>query len=314
MSPKISVIIPTFNRADLIGETVRSVLDQTLTEVEIIVVDDGSTDNTAEVIEQFRGLKNFRYLRQENQGRSVARNLGLENAVSPFLMFLDSDDLLIADGLETLYSAALKYPQSGVTAGTRKFVDSSREVIDVTDPVTHDRELLSKRVTVEKIRGLFICMGSFIIKRELALQLNGFNKQYEPAEDYDFFVRYCDEAPITYLLKPVVLIRQHGGNTPQDALREASIEIGKRNIRRIEEGGLSDHPDIIKRVTAAWYMRLGDDYYSLCRNRDALRSYLTSVKSDPAILATTYGRHIARQLLVSVLKIARLIPAVRKSK
>src|SRR4051794_30270273 len=95
----ISVVIPTYNRADLVVETVKSVLKQSLQGVEVIVVDDGSTDNTAQVLEQFHVVPGFRYLRQENQGRSAARNSGLENTSSPYVMFLDSDDVLVPTGL-----------------------------------------------------------------------------------------------------------------------------------------------------------------------------------------------------------------------
>src|SRR5262245_27326295 len=89
--PRVSVIIPTFNRADLIGETVESVLSQTFDDFEIIIVDDGSTDSTKEVIRRFDGPINYLY--QENRGLSCARNRGFDASSGDYVCFLDSDDV-----------------------------------------------------------------------------------------------------------------------------------------------------------------------------------------------------------------------------
>ena len=98
-SPRVSVIIPTFNAAVLLGEAIASVLAQTYREFEIIVVDDGSTDTTAAVVTSFAS-RQIRYIYQANQGVGAARNTGVKAASGALLVFLDHDDLLLPDCLQ----------------------------------------------------------------------------------------------------------------------------------------------------------------------------------------------------------------------
>lgn len=109
--PFFSVIIPTYNRADLITETIHSVLSQTLIDFEILVVDDGSTDDTEMVIGRFfSNHEKVRYFKKANEERGAARNFGLEKATGEFALFFDSDDLMKPDYLSTLYEVIRKTP------------------------------------------------------------------------------------------------------------------------------------------------------------------------------------------------------------
>src|ERR1700678_803249 len=106
--PTISVIIPTYNRADLIGQALESALAQTHPADEIIVVDDGSTDDTERVVAQYAGQ--VRYMRQVNAGPSAARNRGIQAASGDFIALLDSDDLWVKDRLERQLAALTLHP------------------------------------------------------------------------------------------------------------------------------------------------------------------------------------------------------------
>ena len=103
-SPRVSVIIPTFNRAAMLRDAIDSVLNQTFEDYEIIVVDDGSTDNTRETISKFNSPK-ITYIYQENRGRSIARNIALSRARGEFIAFLDSDDIFLPYKLEKQINA-----------------------------------------------------------------------------------------------------------------------------------------------------------------------------------------------------------------
>src|SRR5262245_20604446 len=94
--PLVSVIIPCYNHAHYLGEAIESVLAQTVQDFEIIVVDDGSTDSTADVAARYPRV---RYVRQNNQGLSAARNTGIKHGLGRFLVFLDADDLLLPGAL-----------------------------------------------------------------------------------------------------------------------------------------------------------------------------------------------------------------------
>src|SRR4051794_37688274 len=107
-APLVSVIIPCYNQAHYLGEAIESVINQTYPHFEIIVVDDGSTDNTSEVA---GGFKEVRCIRQQNQGLSAARNTGLRESSGAFLVFLDSDDRLLPEAIETGLKYLLDRPE-----------------------------------------------------------------------------------------------------------------------------------------------------------------------------------------------------------
>jgi glycosyltransferase involved in cell wall biosynthesis len=120
---RISVIIPAFNRAHLIGETIESVLAQTFREFELIVVDDGSTDRTAEVVRSYDGPIRYRF--QPNQGRSSARNAGYAASRGEYICFLDSDDVLAPQMLERLAGMLDARDELGFVYCDSQFVDQS---------------------------------------------------------------------------------------------------------------------------------------------------------------------------------------------
>ena len=99
--PFFSVIIPTYNRAKLVCEAIESVFNQTFKDFELLIVDDGSTDNTKEVLKPYLSDPRVKYIYQENKKRAVARNNGIRNSKSEWIAFLDSDDLWIEDHLES---------------------------------------------------------------------------------------------------------------------------------------------------------------------------------------------------------------------
>ena len=101
MMPRVSIIIPSFNRARFLPETLRSVLGQSVADLECIVVDDGSSDGTKELVAGFSARDSrVRYLQQVNKGPSAARNFGLEESRGRYIQFLDSDDVIVQDKLE----------------------------------------------------------------------------------------------------------------------------------------------------------------------------------------------------------------------
>jgi glycosyltransferase involved in cell wall biosynthesis len=112
MNPKVSVIIPTYNRANLLPRAIKSVLNQTFQDFELIVVDDGSTDNTRKVVEEFqKGDSRVKYFYKENGGPGSARNFGLKNAKGNFVIFLDSDDMFLPYILEEEIEEKYKFQE-----------------------------------------------------------------------------------------------------------------------------------------------------------------------------------------------------------
>ena len=121
-TPKISIIIPVYNVEEYIGVTLDSLLNQTLREIEIILIDDGSTDSSRCIIESYaKKYNNIKLICQKNSGPSIARNRGIKEATGEFIVFVDSDDLLPENSLEIRYNTAIKENADIVIGGTYKF-------------------------------------------------------------------------------------------------------------------------------------------------------------------------------------------------
>src|SRR5713101_4173715 len=118
--PLVSVIIPSYNHAQFLGQAIESVLAQSYSNFELIVVDDGSTDNTTEVARRYSPV---RYIYQENAGLSSARNSGLRQSRGEFLVFLDADDRLLPHALETGISCMREHPECAFVSGHCRVID-----------------------------------------------------------------------------------------------------------------------------------------------------------------------------------------------
>jgi len=126
-TPLVSVVIPTYNSADFLIQALNSVLNQTYSNYEIIVVDDGSSDNTSQAIEPWRSQ--IRYIYQDNQGVAAARNRGIDAATGDFIAFLDADDLFLPQKLQQQVAVFEAQPDLGMVISGWQVTDAEGEVI-----------------------------------------------------------------------------------------------------------------------------------------------------------------------------------------
>jgi len=203
---QVTVIIPTFNSAQFLTAAVDSVLAQTFKDFEIIVVDDGSTDNTEDVLKSY-GDK-VRYIKQKNQGVSVARNTGIKNSSAKYAAFLDSDDVWMPAKLEKQINALENNPKSKACY---------TEYISVSEDMK-PQEL--KRLRAENsvlndllLRGNVIGPPSTILcERELFEELGGFDSGLSLSADWDMWIRLACVTELTFLKEPLIKYRLHGSN------------------------------------------------------------------------------------------------------
>ncbi len=180
--PRVSVVIPTYNRAHLVADAVRSVLDQQGVEVEVAVVDDGSTDNTSDVLAELaRSDSRVMALRQENAGPSAARNTGIAATTAPLVAFLDSDDLMVpADRLAIQAAYLAEHSDAGLVIGTGDVV-----VMDGVEPpwlVVNQRDA--------GVPGWVVM--TMMVHRTLLEAVDGFETTMRIAEDTDLVARLID--------------------------------------------------------------------------------------------------------------------------
>jgi len=203
----ISIIIPTFNRAEYIGEAIDSVLAQTYKDYEIIVVDDGSTDNTQKVLEQYEGK--IKYFFKENGGEASARNYGIEKAQGEFIAYLDSDDLWCPEKLELQMQEFEKDEKVGL-------VHTSMEVVTEDGTSTGEYKPTSPAETpmdfLENKR-ILMCV---LVKKEIFSQLGLFDETMRIGVDTDMWLRLSQKYKIKYIDKPLAKVRKHDTNISSD--------------------------------------------------------------------------------------------------
>jgi glycosyltransferase involved in cell wall biosynthesis len=224
--PLVSVIIPTYNRGAYIAEAIRSVQAQTHPEVEIVVADDGSTDNTREIVTAFGGA--VTYLSLPHRGQPAAtRNAGLAVAKGEFVALLDSDDLFLPHKLAHQLRAFEAQPEAGLVYSNGHFFRDDPE-----HPTGHVHDGLptpSGDALAELLQGNFLSTPIVLIRRTCLDVVGRFdeNPALFAVEDYDLWVRIAVQFPVVYAPGDVAAIRRHGQSISRDvaSLRTAVLRV-----------------------------------------------------------------------------------------
>lgn len=236
--PDVSVIIPTYNRAGMVTEAIDSVIDQMMPDVQVVVVDDGSTDNTREVLNSRYGDR-ITYLHQPNSGRSAARNHGIAVSSGRYLLFLDSDDLLLPIALESEAAFLDTHPEVDVVYTDGYFCDEAGRQLARIAPtrLPHDPGNLLKDLILNNV--ILACHSAMV--RRTALDSLGspyFDETMSETEDQDFWVRLAARGKVfAYLDVPTCMYRLHSGNksradqsSPMLRVRQESVKHGRFKI------------------------------------------------------------------------------------
>jgi len=204
--PRVSAIIPTYNRKAFVLEAVDSVLTQTYGDYELIVVDDGSTDGTGEALKRYGGR--VRYAYQQNQGVSLARNRGLEIAHGEFIAFLDSDDLWLPKKLEIQVAFMDKHPEAEICYTDEVWIRRGKRVNPKKKHAKYSGEIYPHCLPL-----CIISPSSALMRRGLFAQVGTFDPHLPVCEDYDLWLRMASRVPIFFI--PQRLIVKRGGHPAQ---------------------------------------------------------------------------------------------------
>ena len=273
MSGLVSVIIPTFDRRQALREAVDSVLSQSHPEVEVIVVDDGSTDGTGEFMASAFDDPRVRYRYQANAGVSAARNAGLDLATGAYIAFLDSDDTWEPWHLSLLVAGLDRHPEVGLIWTETKFVDplgvvtaspalaqllsaygrfSREELFASSSPLTdlgvdlptsdRDQRLYVGDIFSPMIMGNFVLTSSAVIRRDRVDEVGRFDEHLRVGEDYDFFLRACRAGPVAFA--DVVDTRYRIGTADKLGGPRTSLAMARGYLHVLEHDPRSRHgPD-----------------------------------------------------------------------
>ena len=209
---KVSVVIPCYNQARFLGEAIRSVLCQGYTDLEIIVVDDGSEDGTEEVASGYaKEDPRVRLIRQENRGLAAARNRGLAEAGGEYVVFLDSDDRLVSEALEVGVRELEAHPGCAFVSGICRKITADGSIVPGWEQfrVRDDPYL-------ELLRSCPVYVPAVMYRRSVFDAVGDFDTSYKAAEDYDLYYRILERFSVYCHDTVVAEIRRHEANMTRD--------------------------------------------------------------------------------------------------
>ena len=202
--PLISIIIPCFNHAHFLPDAIKSVLDQSYKNLEIIVVDDGSSDNTKEMATSFPDVK---YVYQTNQGLSAARNTGLKNSNGKYLVFLDADDFLFPEGLSINCNYLQQNTSSAFVSGWHNKVDEWKFPVDQDEQV-----VVTDSHYLHLLKGNYIGMHATVLYQRWVFDDFQFDTSLKACEDYDLYFKVVRKYPVGNHNEKIAAYRIHGKN------------------------------------------------------------------------------------------------------
>jgi len=240
MTEKVSVIIPTYNREKTILRALQSVLDQTYTNIEVLVIDDGSTDSTEEIVNSISDERVRYIVLEKNGGPSNARNVGVQMASGEWIAFQDSDDCWHKDKLEVQMAYAKEHPEyEMVYCMYNAFVYNGEQFLaptKTTDVIMEGN--LSKTLLGRNVIGA----PTILVKRSAFLNAGGFDTSYKALEDWEFVLRFAHDYLIGYIPRALIdcYISNSGVTSNIGAMFEARCKMLKRYKNEMVQEGILD--------------------------------------------------------------------------
>ena len=281
--PEVSVVIPAYNAEATLAETLDSALAQSLRDIEVIVIDDGSTDRTAAIAADANDPR-VRVISVQNGGVARARNRGIHESRAELIAFLDADDLWRPTKLERQVRHLSGAPDSGlcVTAATRIDADSRElDLMPLLKAEDHCESLL---------RGSMIagCISSGLLRKHTLQQVGGFNPEFSQCADWDLWLRVSLVTRISAVDDDLVLYRSRSNNMSSDP------ELLERDTFAVLEAffrnpGSATYIRSRRRIYSNHWMICAGSYLHAWRIRAALRCVLSGLRADPANIGRPLG-------------------------
>jgi glycosyltransferase involved in cell wall biosynthesis len=232
--PQVSVIMPVYNGEKYIVEAIESILNQSYKDYEIIIVNDGSTDDTFNKIRSYLQLSNIKYVRQENRGLPAALNTGIKAASGEYIAFLDCDDLWMPHKLDMQMVFMKEHPEVGLVHGNISYVDQHGDPFTPDSPYKTD---ISGNCFPELFMGNRIAVLTVLIKKESITNVGFFNEDFKYADDYDMWLRVSRHYPLGHIDKCLAAYRKHPGGI------SSNINAHNADVLKVLEETLKQFPD-----------------------------------------------------------------------
>jgi glycosyltransferase involved in cell wall biosynthesis len=304
MSPQdthlVSVVIPCYNQAHFLGDAIESVLHQTHKDTEIIVVDDGSTDNTSEVAARYAQV---RCIRQKNLGLPGARNTGLRESTGKFLVFLDSDDRLLPHALAAGLESLKAHPECAFVYGSYQLISADGSPIK-----TLQRPCIEQDHYLALLQDNYITVpASVMYRREVFDAVGNFNPSLRASEDYDLYLRITREHPIYCHGQMVAEYRQHGANMSANSEKMLLATLSVHSSQWPHVKGDRLYRRAYKKGRRYWQYRYGEGVVESVRAhlraRDQWKQALHGIKMVLRYYPRGFVKHAGRKLYCVVFRV-----------
>ena len=229
----VSVVIPVFNSEQYITECIDSVLGQSFQDFEIIIINDGSTDNTVDIVSKYKNDQ-IKLFHQKNSGSAAARNFGVEQASGNWIAFIDADDIWLPDKLKKQLDHCSDHAWSHTDLYFHG--DIYPKYTKTTKFTSKHSGLILKNLLVENSIGT----SSVIIKKEIFQETGGFNTELRALQDWDLWLRIAEKHPVCYFDEPLVYYRVHSSSVSRNVRKTLPYHLCLIN-RAFSQQGLARH-------------------------------------------------------------------------
>ena len=281
--PKVSVVIPVFNGAAFIARAVESVLAQTFKDFEIVIIDDGSSDNTQTVLEQFSNQPNIRCLYQENAGPAHARNVGVKSASGDYIAFLDCDDMWFPEKLELQMAIFGESDSAGLIHSNYEVIASDGEVIQYAK-AGHTRDVFHQTFT----GGHAPLLSTTVVSRTIFEQIGGFDSALWVSEDSDLILRLYDVTTFECLDRTLVhkfqRVEEGEKKSRRGAQLGSQVLSSRERFLRHVQARLSLSPEqqgVLNREWSSLFLMKGECEAGKGKWGEARKHYLAAITADP---------------------------------
>lgn len=303
--PRVTAAIPTHNRAALVVEALESVLAQTYDDLEIIVVDNGSTDDTAERLAPY--LDRIAYVKQEDRGRAGARNRAIAEATGEYVAFLDSDDLWLPDRLARQVPVLDTDPSVALVHGHVEAIDDAGRVLPAQTRELQRLWAAAPRTPRSYASYALECRcftSTVLVRRSVLEELGGYDETVG-LEDLDLYLRLALRHRIAFLDgAPLARYRYHDSQTGNVELTRGQIAVCRKHLALVDE---IEDPKERRLACRNLLLTLAWSHHVLLEPRAVRCTALAAARLDPRVLL---DRRLARPLLVSLLP-TRLVSRAR---
>lgn len=298
--PTISVVLPVHNGEKTIKDTIESVLNQSLKDLELIIIDDGSQDSTIQVVECIRDnrIKVFSYA---NAGLAASRNRGIHHATSEYVSFIDADDLWASDKLESQIKALQDYPQAAVAYSWTDYIDESGRFFRKGSYITATDNIYARLLLIN-----FLENGSNpLIRKEVFSEVGYFDESLPAAEDWDMWFRLAARYEFVGVSSPQILYRISASSMSANVVRQeaACLKVLERAFAQAPEPlnhlQKSSIANLYKYLTFKAIQGLPNRQQSLT----GARCFWYAVSNEPELL----GKRVTWKILIK-LAIVILLP------